>query len=83
MAARSQRLGQAPVEVAERLEAADARVFQPPLQAAAAAFLLLPVEQRGDPVGGGGFRPVRQQPMQMQRAGAGAQGVGVIHRRRP
>ncbi len=83
MAARSQRLGQAPVEVAERLEAADARVLQAPLQAAPAAFLLLPVEQAGHPLGGGGFRPVRQQSMQMQRAGAGAQGGGIIHRPHP
>ena len=75
--------GPAPVEVAERLEATDPRLLQPPLQAAAVAFLFLPAQQRHDPVGGGDLRPMREQSVQMQRGGAGAQGIGVTHRPRP
>ena len=36
-----------------------------------------------DPACGGDLRPVRQQAVQMQRLGAGAQGVGVSHRNAP
>ena len=42
-------LGPVPVEVAQRLEAADMGGLQPTLQAAAGALLLFPVEQRRDP----------------------------------
>jgi hypothetical protein len=45
MAARSQRLDQAQVEVAERLEVADMGGAQSSLQAAAGAFVFLPTEQ--------------------------------------
>ena len=38
-------LGPGPVEVAERFEAADPRLVQPPLQAAAVAFLFFPGQQ--------------------------------------
>ena len=58
-----------PVEVAERLEAADMRLLQPPLQAAAGTFALFPVDQRREPGLGCHFAPVREQAMQMQRAG--------------
>jgi hypothetical protein len=82
-AARSQRLGQAQSKSQSGLEAADMRVLQPPLQAAAMAFLFLPRQQRRQPVLGCDLAPVRQQTVQMQRLGAGAQGLGTIHRRRP
>jgi hypothetical protein len=51
--------GPTPIEVTDRFEAADMSGTQAPLQAAASALLLLPVEQHAEPFGGGGFRPVR------------------------
>ena len=83
MAARSQRLGQVQSKSHERPEAADMGGAQPTLQAAAGAFLLLPAEQRGDPDFAGDLAPVRQQPVQMERAGAGALCVVLSHRDHP
>ncbi len=71
--------GPGPIEVAGRFEAADVSGPEPALEAAAAALLLLPVEQRFDPFGGGGFRPVRQEAMQVERLGARVQGVEITH----
>src|SRR5271165_4738484 len=76
-------LGPVPVEVAQRLEAADMSGLQPPFQAAAGALLLFPIEQRRDPGLGRDLRPVRHQAVQMQRLGAGAQGVEFSHRNAP
>ena len=76
-------LGPVPVEVAQRLEAADMSGLQPPFQAAACALPLFPIEQRRDPGLGRDLRPVRHQAVQMQRLGAGAQGVEVSHRNAP
>ena len=83
MAARSQRLGQFQSKSHNGLEAADMSGLQPPLQAAAGALLLFPIEQRRDPGLGRDLRPVRHQAVQMQRLGAGAQGVEFSHRNAP
>src|SRR5277367_3139824 len=68
-------LGPGPVEVTEWLEAADMRGAESTLQAAAGALLLLPVEHWRQPGLGCDLGPVRQQTVQVQRLGAGAQGV--------
>ena len=72
--------GPRPVEVAERFEAADMGGAQPAFQTAAGAFLLLPTEQRRDPGFAGDLAPVREQPVQIERRGAGALCVGFSHR---
>src|SRR6476660_2721409 len=54
-------LGPGPVEVAERLEAADMGGAQSSLQAASGALLFLPTEQGRDPGFAGDLAPVRQQ----------------------
>jgi len=51
--------GPLPIEVAGRFEAADVCGAEPTLQAAAAALLLLPVDERRDPSGGDGFTVVQ------------------------
>jgi hypothetical protein len=72
-----------PVEVAQRLEAADMGILQPLLQTATGSFLLFPVEQCRQPGLGRHFAPVGEQAMQMQRAGAVAQDVWITHRPGP
>ena len=64
-------LGPGPVEVGERLEAADMGGAQAALEAAAGALLLLPIDQRLDPAGGGDLPPMGQQAMQVERLGRG------------
>src|SRR5271155_3916262 len=76
-------LGPVPVEVTQRLEAADMGGPQPTLQTAAGALSLFPVEQRRYPGLGRDLRPVRHQAVQMQRLSADAQGVEVSHRNAP
>src|SRR6266571_9158409 len=71
--------GPGPIEVADGLEATDMSGAEPALEAAAAALLLLPVNERLDPFGGGGFRPVRQEAMQVERLGARVQDVEASH----
>jgi hypothetical protein len=72
-----------PVEVGQRLEAADTGVVQAALQAAADALLLFPFDQRRDPGLLGHLMPVREQAMQEQSLGTIAQVSGLIHRRDP
>ena len=75
--------GPTPIEVTDRFEAADMGGAQTTLQAAAGALLLLPIEQHADPFGGGGFPPVCQDAVQVERLGTRAQSVEVIHRSDP
>jgi len=76
-------LGPSPVEVAQRLEAADMSVAQSAFQATASALPFLPAQKRIDPGFVGDLVPVRQKSMQMERAGAGTPWVGVSHLDRP
>ena len=76
-------LGPGPVEVGERLEAADMGGAQPALEAAACALLLLPVDQGLDPVGGAGLGPMGDHAAQVEGLGAGLQGIEVTHRVAP
>src|SRR5208282_6187142 len=68
-----------PVEVAQGLEAADMRALKATLEAAAGAFVLLPLDERRSPPGGDGLRPMRQEAVQTQGLGAGLQGVRIRH----
>ena len=69
-------LGPGPVEVAEWLEAADMGALSRRSQAAAGALCAPPSSSIGASQGcGGDLGPVRQQAVQVQRLGAGAQGV--------
>ena len=56
--------GPAPIEVAERFEAADTGVLEAAFEAAAGALGLFPIEQGFDPAGLDGFRPMGQEAMQ-------------------
>src|SRR6516164_10947564 len=56
-----------PVEVAERFEAPEMGSAEAAFEAAASALLLLPVEQGSHPASGDGFRPMRQEAVQMER----------------
>jgi hypothetical protein len=56
---------------------------QAALKAAACPLLLLPVDQGLHPFGGAGLRPMRQEATQVERLGAGMQGVEVSHRLDP
>src|ERR1700688_2161097 len=51
-----------PIEVADGLEAADMSRAQSAFQAAAGALLLLPVDERLAPTGGGDLGPTRPEP---------------------
>ena len=83
MAARSQRFGPSPVEFANRFETPDMGRPEAALEAAACPLLLFPIEQFLYPFGAARLRPMRQQTIQIERLGAGAQGVEVIHRVAP
>jgi hypothetical protein len=76
-------LGPAPVEVAKWLEATDVRLAQPSLQTPTGSFLLLPAEQRTYPGFAGNIAPMRQQPVQVERAGAGLLCVALNHHAAP
>ena len=69
-----------PIEVAQRFEAADMRVLEATLQAAASALLLLPFDEIVEPSGGGGVVPMGEQAVEAQRLGSGMEGIEVIHR---
>ena len=69
-----------PVEVAQRLEAADPGLAQAPLQAATGAFLLFPLDQGCEPGRSCHFVPMREQAVQLQRAGTVAETISVTHR---
>ena len=71
--------GPGPIEVTGGFEAADMSRAQPAFQAAAAALLLLPVDERLDPSGVGDLGPVRQQAMQLEGLGTRVQSVEVTH----
>src|SRR5258708_19691541 len=55
-----------PIEVAQRFEAADMRIFEAALQAAASALLLLPFHQIFDPSGSSAVLPIAQQALEAQ-----------------
>jgi len=74
-------LGPAPVEVGQGFEAPDVGAAQAPLQGAAGALGLLPVQQGRQPGLPGAVVPVRQQPVQLQGGSTLAQGVRMGHRR--
>ena len=77
-------LGPRPVEVLQGLEAADMGLGQAAFESAAGAFLLLPVEQSGNPACLVGLLPMGEQAIEMQGFGAGLQGVEISpHRGSP
>jgi hypothetical protein len=72
-----------PIEVAQRFEAADMRIFEAALQAATCSLLLLPFDEVVEPSGGGGVVPMGEQAVEAQCLGSGMQDIEVIHRTSP
>jgi hypothetical protein len=65
-------------------EAADMGLGQAAFEAAGGAFLLLPVEESGNPACLVGLLPVGEQAIEMQGLGAGLQGIKISpHRGSP
>src|SRR5262249_31223790 len=77
-------LGPSPIEVAQRLEAADMGFSQPSLERASCTLLLFPIEQRWEPSAGGRFLPMGKQAIKIEGLGPELEGIEIsVHRRSP